>query len=80
MAPDSPPVHIAQEPVAVNARLWDTDSPPPADEIVRSQALLQLLSMLRDDFDDEPEGDASDDPWEDVNDEQDHQDHQEEGG
>lgn len=73
MAPDSPPVHIAQEPVPVSARLWDSDSPPPADEIVRSQALLQLLSMLRDEFDDpEDDGDddGSDDPWEDVSEDQ----------
>ncbi|KAL4801259.1 hypothetical protein BDV18DRAFT_149657 [Aspergillus unguis] len=71
MAPDSPPIHIADEPVAVDARLWDADSPPPADEIVRSQALLQLLSMLRDEFD-EPDNEdrASDDAWESVDEEE----------
>ncbi|KAL4919164.1 hypothetical protein BDW62DRAFT_200045 [Aspergillus aurantiobrunneus] len=65
MAPDSPAVQTGQEPHS--AHLWDADqNPAPSDEIVRSQALLQLLSMLRDEYGD-TEDEHSDDQWEDVN-------------
>ncbi len=69
MAPDSPAVNATPGSSSASGGLWDTDqSPPPADEIVRSQALLQLLSMLRDEYGD-TEDDRSDDMWEDVDEE-----------
>ncbi|KAL4787170.1 hypothetical protein BJX76DRAFT_29098 [Aspergillus varians] len=69
MALDSPAVQPEQDPLPGGGQLWDADrNPPPADEIVRSQALLQLLSMLRDEYGD-TEDEHSDDQWEDVNEE-----------
>ncbi|KAL4925294.1 F-box protein [Aspergillus undulatus] len=69
MAPDGPAVRAGEEPTPTGG-LWDADpNSPPTDEIVRSQALLHLLSMLRDEYSEE-EDEPSDDGWEDVNEEQ----------
>ncbi|KAL2823584.1 hypothetical protein BDW59DRAFT_96637 [Aspergillus cavernicola] len=66
--PDGNP---AQVPSEVSEGLWETNRhSAPAEEIVRSQALLQLLSMLRDEYGD-VEGDESDDAWEDVDEDED---------
>jgi hypothetical protein len=59
LAPDSPvdnqspTTHIdtPQDPSSIDGGPPNADPhPPPAEEIVRSQALLQLLSMLRDEY------------------------------
>ncbi|KAI9372442.1 hypothetical protein BJX61DRAFT_507126 [Aspergillus egyptiacus] len=60
----------AEDPKSPIAGLWERDSDPVAHyEAVRSQALLQVLSMLREQYADEEQGLSDDDPWEDVHDE-----------
>ncbi|KAL4936314.1 hypothetical protein BDV06DRAFT_205283 [Aspergillus oleicola] len=70
MAPSGRDMHAAEGAALAEGRLGDADqSHLPADEIARSQALLQLLSMLREEYAEEEEDERSDDGWEDVNEE-----------
>ncbi|KAL4876897.1 hypothetical protein BJY04DRAFT_138233 [Aspergillus karnatakaensis] len=64
MAPNSAPVHNGEAPSA-GEPLDEPNSHPSSADQARSQALLQLLSMLREEYG-EPELSESDDGWEDI--------------
>ncbi|KAL4948679.1 hypothetical protein BDW69DRAFT_88995 [Aspergillus filifer] len=67
MAPSGRDMHVAQGAALAQGRSGDAaQNHLPADEIARSQALLQLLSMLREEYAEEEEEEPSDDGWEDV--------------
>ncbi|KAL3474425.1 hypothetical protein BJX99DRAFT_231601 [Aspergillus californicus] len=64
----SPSASAAQNVAPAGEGLWQpSEQPASPDEVVRSQALLQLLSMLREEYGEtEEEDDNSDAQWEDM--------------